>query len=98
MRSLLWLLLAALVCAPNAVAAPRADLVFVNANVYTGDAKRPKAEAIAVKGGRIAFVGSTDEAKRFAGSSAKVVDLAGATVVPGFADSHCHLAESASAR
>lgn len=91
MRSLLWLLLAALVCAPAAVGAERADLVFVNANVYTGDAKRPKAEAIAVKDGRIAFVGSTAEATRFAGPAAKVVDLAGATVVPGFTDSHCHL-------
>src|SRR5205809_1612054 len=65
------------------------DLVLTNGNVYTVNEKQPKAQAIAVKGGRIVFVGSDEDAKRF--HAAKVVDLVGHTVVPGLTDSHCHI-------
>jgi predicted amidohydrolase YtcJ len=65
------------------------DLVLTNANIYTVEDKQPKAQAVAVKGGRIIFVGSNQEAKKF--HAAKVIDLHGHTVVPGLTDSHCHI-------
>ncbi len=65
------------------------DLLLTNGNVYTVTEKQPKAEAVAVKANRIVFVGSNDDAKRF--HAARVVDLHGRTVVPGFTDSHCHI-------
>jgi predicted amidohydrolase YtcJ len=71
------------------VRAEDADLLLTNGNVYTVTEKQPKAEAIAVKASRIVFVGSTDDAKKF--HAAKIVDLHGRTVVPGFTDSHCHI-------
>src|SRR5213594_3537476 len=67
-----------------------ADVVFVNANVYTVNEKQPRAEAIAVKGDRIVFVGSNANAKRFQGASTRVIDLHGETVVPGMTDAHYH--------
>ncbi|MGH9801481.1 MAG: amidohydrolase, partial [Blastocatellia bacterium] len=70
-----------------------ADLVFKNGNVYTVNEAQPKAEAIAVKYGRIVFVGSNADAKKYeAKKSTNVVDLKGATVVPGLADAHYHFA------
>ena len=51
----------------------------------------PDAEAIAIKDGDILFVGSTDEAMKFKSDSSRVVDLAGATVLPGLVDSHTHV-------
>ena len=67
-----------------------ADLIFTNGNVYTVNARRPHAQAIAVKGDRIVFVGTNAAAKRFRGKNTRVVDLKGATVVPGFTDAHYH--------
>ncbi len=54
---------------------------------------RPDAEAVAIRGGQIVFVGSVKEALRFRGDSTQVRDLAGATVVPGLVDSHTHVVE-----
>ena len=51
----------------------------------------PDADAIAVKGGDIVFVGSTKEAMAMRGDDTRVVDLAGATVLPGLVDSHTHV-------
>ena len=65
------------------------DLLLTNGNVYTVTEKQPKAEAVAVKANRIVFVGSNEDAKKF--HAAKIVDLHGGTVVPGFTDSHCHI-------
>src|SRR2546426_6509560 len=70
-----------------------ADVVFVNANVYTVNEKQPRAEAIAVKGDRIVFVGSNANAKRFQGRGTRVIDLHGETVVPGMTDAHYHRSE-----
>ena len=68
-----------------------ADIVFKNGNVYTVDSKTPQAQAIAVTKDRIVFVGSNTDAQKFVGSKTRVVDLKGATVLPGFADAHQHL-------
>ena len=65
------------------------DLVLTNGNIYTVEDQQPKAQAVAVKGDRIIFVGSNEEAKKF--HAAKVIDLHGHTVVPGLTDSHCHI-------
>jgi len=51
----------------------------------------PDAEAVAVRGGEILFVGSNQDAMAFKGESTRVVDLAGATVIPGLVDSHTHV-------
>jgi predicted amidohydrolase YtcJ len=69
--------------------AKQVDLLLTNGNVYTVTEKQPKAEAVAVKANRIVFVGSNDDAKKF--HAAKIVDLHGRTVMPGFTDSHCHI-------
>ena len=67
-----------------------ADLILLNGSVYTVNAKQPRAQAIAVRGDRIVFVGSNAGAKTFQGAKTKVVDLHGATVVPGMTDAHYH--------
>jgi predicted amidohydrolase YtcJ len=90
------LLLAASVLLLTLTTAPRtpqsaADIVFKNGNVYTANDKAPRAQAIAVKGDRIVFVGSNEAAQKFVGTSTRVVDLKGNTVLPGFTDSHQHL-------
>jgi predicted amidohydrolase YtcJ len=74
-----------------AMAAPApADLIVLNANVLTMDAKRPAAEAFAVRAGEFAGVGSGADVKLLAGPHTRVLDLGGKTVVPGFIDAHAH--------
>src|SRR5690349_20042983 len=68
-----------------------ADIVFKNGNVYTANDKAPQAEAIAVKGDRIVFVGTNEAAQKYVGANTRVIDLHGNTVLPGFTDSHQHL-------
>ena len=67
-------------------------LAVVNARVWTGDTSSPWAEAVAVRGERIAAVGSSDEIRRLAGAMTPV-DAAGRLVVPGFIDSHVHFVD-----
>jgi predicted amidohydrolase YtcJ len=68
-----------------------ADVVLTNGRIYTVDNSRPVVTALAVRGTRIAFVGSDAEAKALAGPSTLLIDLHGATVVPGIVDAHAHL-------
>jgi len=93
MRSIARLALASLpfvlACGPKV---EPADKIFLNATVYTGNDAAPTAEAVAVKGNTIVFVGSGADAKAYQGDSTEVVDLAGRTLLPGFADAHYHLA------
>ncbi len=70
---------------------PAADKVFVNAAVYTVDAERSWAEAVAINGGEIVFVGSSDDAEMLIGPDTDVVDLDGQMLLPGFHDSHIHI-------
>jgi predicted amidohydrolase YtcJ len=67
-----------------------ADLVIVNARVRTMDKQRPEAEAVAVRGNRVAAVGTVAEVRRLAGPRTRVVDAKGAAVLPGFNDAHVH--------
>jgi predicted amidohydrolase YtcJ len=68
------------------------SLLLTNASIYTGNDRQPRAEALVATDGRIAFVGSSSEARQRAPRDGQQVDLGGATVVPGFTDSHAHLA------
>ena len=65
-------------------------LVLTNGRVYTQDAARPRAEALACIGNRIVAVGTDAEAIEAAGPGAERIDLNGRAVVPGFIDSHFH--------
>jgi len=67
-----------------------ADLLFVNGAVYTVDAARRWAEAVAVRDGRIVALGTTDDLVELRGSSTEVVELGGRMLVPGFQDAHVH--------
>src|SRR5947209_12704089 len=67
-----------------------ADLVLKNANIYTVDEHQPHAQAVAVKRDKIVFVGSNAEVQPWVGKGTRVLDLKGATVVPGLTDAHYH--------
>jgi len=69
-------------------AAPEA--IYINGNIWTGDAKQPKAEAMAISDGSIVAIGSSDEIRKLATRFTRVVDLKSAFVVPGFIDNHVH--------
>lgn len=68
-----------------------ADTVFINGNIYTGNTKQKKAEAVAVKNGKIVYVGTSKGAKALVGAQTRVVDFGGRAVFPGFTDAHAHL-------
>ena len=76
-------------CAAWLLTAAEADLVFTNGNFYTVNERQPRAEALAVRAGKILFVGSNADGANYTG--ARVIDLQGKTVVPGLTDSHYHL-------
>jgi predicted amidohydrolase YtcJ len=77
--------------APGRAAGPAADLILTGGRIWTADAARPWAEAVAVRQGRLAFVGSAGDVASQRGPGTRVVDLGGRLVVPGFDDSHIHL-------
>jgi predicted amidohydrolase YtcJ len=92
MRIITLLLIMSAIAAPTSYAQTgTADLVFKNGNIYTVNDRNPRAEAIAVKAGRVIFVGSNKDAKVYESQSTRVIDLGGNTVVPGLTDSHYHL-------
>ncbi len=70
--------------------AETADLVVINGRVHVADEAATIAEAVAVKGSTIMKVGTTAEVQALAGPATQVIDARGATVAPGFNDSHVH--------
>ena len=72
----------------------KADRVIVNGSVITVDPRRPRAEAVAIRAGRFAAVGSTAEIEPLIGPATEVLDARGKTVVPGFIDAHVHVLSS----
>lgn len=70
---------------------PHADLIVTNARVLTMDEGNPRAEAVAVRGGEIVAVGDRASVSELRGPGTRVVDAAGASVLPGFIESHMHL-------
>jgi predicted amidohydrolase YtcJ len=75
----------------QAAFAQQADIILTNARVYTVDAAHPRAQAVAMREGRIVFTGSAQEAAALRGPSTRVLDLQGKTVIPGMMDAHGHL-------
>lgn len=67
-----------------------ANLVFLNGAVYTMDATRSWASAVAIQGNRIVFVGADSDAKAYITAKTRVIDLKGRMLLPGFHDSHVH--------
>ncbi|HQR38510.1 MAG TPA: amidohydrolase [Blastocatellia bacterium] len=90
-RLFLAVLTLALVCPSVLAGSNAADVVFTHGNIYTGNERQPHAEAIAVAGGKIVYVGSASGARLFTSRTTRVVDLKGATVLPGLTDAHYHL-------
>ncbi len=68
-------------------------LAVVNARVWTGDPRRPWADAIATSGERLAAVGSSAEVRKLVAPSTRLIDAGGMMVVPAFIDSHIHFLE-----
>jgi predicted amidohydrolase YtcJ len=71
-------------------AASEADLVLRNGRIYTMDAARSWVDAIAIREGKIVFVGPESQIDKWIGSKTRVIDLAGKMVLPSFIDSHVH--------
>jgi len=87
----LLLILAGLFQAATAMAAS-ADAIYLGGDILTMKGKSPQyAQALAVRDGKIAFVGSKAGAMKLRGGSTRVVDLGGATLLPGFIDGHGHM-------
>ncbi|MFM9014733.1 MAG: amidohydrolase [Gemmatimonadota bacterium] len=67
------------------------DRLFVNARIWTGDATRPEATAIAIRRDSIIAIGTDDSLRTLAGPETIIEDLGGRRVIPGFHDAHWHL-------
>ncbi len=67
------------------------DLIITNGRVLTMDPATPRAEAVAISGGRIVATGSRQTVDALAGSATRMIDARGRTVLPGFFESHLHL-------
>lgn len=67
-----------------------ADLILSNGVIYTVDADRSTAEAVAVKDGKILFVGTAEDAEKYKGDATKTIDLQGKMVLPSFFEGHGH--------
>ena len=67
-----------------------ADAVYKNGFIYTMDSVRSRAEAFAVRDGKILKVGTNDDMKAVAGKDTRVVELKGKMVMPGLVDTHIH--------
>jgi predicted amidohydrolase YtcJ len=70
------------------------ELILHNGNFWTVDPRQPRAQAVAISGGRFFAIGSNDEVLALATGNAKKIDLGGKTVLPGFIDAHSHPAEA----
>ncbi|MEY5038474.1 MAG: hypothetical protein RL472_1580, partial [Pseudomonadota bacterium] len=68
-----------------------ADMIVVNAKVLTMDPAKPRADAVALGGGKVLAVGTRADVEAVAGPGAQVIDAKGRTVLPGFVESHLHL-------
>ncbi len=79
--------------APGKSSDPAPDIIFVNGDIYT-QSTPTRAQAIAIRDGRIVAVGSNDEIRKLKSPHTQVVDLGGHFVMPGFNDAHVHLEEA----
>jgi predicted amidohydrolase YtcJ len=70
------------------------ELVLYNGNIWTVDELQPRAQAVAISGGRFAAVGANEDVLRLATARTRKIDLASKSVLPGFNDAHAHPVES----
>jgi predicted amidohydrolase YtcJ len=77
--------------APQPAAGPPAELILVNGRIYTLDAQKPWAQALAIRGDRILAVGGDREIRALAGPRTRILDLRGKFALPGFNDAHVHI-------
>jgi predicted amidohydrolase YtcJ len=82
---------------PAGQAATPADAVYRNARIYTADARSPQAEALAVAGGNIVYVGDESGLRPYIGPATHSEDLGGRFVMPGLIDAHMHPFEAGGA-
>ncbi|HVO79931.1 MAG TPA: amidohydrolase [Terriglobales bacterium] len=101
MRTILFVVFTmSIVQAQNQPVQPKADLILLHANIYTGVAvtssfhEIKRAQAMAVRGERIEAVGEDADILKLKGPETQVIDLGGHFVMPGFNDAHVHLAEA----
>ena len=93
MRALCLLALVVAIAVPAAAQAP--DTILINGKIITLDSRSMVAMGLAVTDGRITATGSTDDVRKLAGPSTRVIDLRGRTVIPGLIDSHLHAIRAA---
>ena len=67
------------------------DLVLLNGKIFTSASAHPYVEALAIRGGRIMAVGTSERIASFGGPQTKRIDLSGRVVIPGINDAHYHL-------
>lgn len=70
--------------------ADTADIILVNANIFTGSDIHPRAEAVAIRGDRIIAIDTTEKVSALAGPQTRKIDAAGRLVIPGILDTHIH--------
>src|SRR6267154_3443365 len=70
------------------------ELILYNGNFWTVNPRQPRAQAVAIAGGRFLAIGSNDEVLALAAGNATKIDLGGKTVLPGFIDAHSHPAQA----
>jgi predicted amidohydrolase YtcJ len=93
MRALCLLVLVVSIAVPASAQAP--DTILINGKIVTLDSRSTVAMGLAVTDGRITATGSTDDVRKLAGPSTRVIDLRGRTVIPGLIDSHLHAIRAA---
>jgi predicted amidohydrolase YtcJ len=89
-HGILLLCVGAFAAAQAIAAAAPADLVVTEARIYTAAPDQPIAQALAVKDGRVVFVGSAADARPWIGPATRVKRMGGQLVLPGFVDAHIH--------
>ena len=72
------------------IIAQNADIIFTNGNIITAAKKGERANAMAIKEGKILFVGDINSALQYKGAKTSIIDLKGSTIIPGFNDVHLH--------
>lgn len=91
----LWMVFGSSLVVTQAVQAQAPDLVVVRGNVLTLNQNSPRAEAVAVREGKIVAVGTTAEIQKSVGKTTRIVDAQGKLVIPGLIETHVHASGAA---
>ena len=95
MRNAFWMgvlcLNAALFACSHTTRPAPAEWVFEGGKIFTAEPDNPWADALAVAGGRIVYVGTSAGAQKYRGETTRVVDIGEGVLIPGFMDSHNHI-------